>query len=92
MIYLFGKPLVEVIMYDGSLLTEKDKTGSVVVNELPKKEEKEGYDAVLFLDEKNNPYWEYKPIAKPTLEELVKKEILSKEQYKTLTGKDYLEQ
>ena len=90
MIYLFkqGKE-VNVIIYDDSTLTEADKVGGIAVEALPPKEEKEGFNAILCLDKDNKPYWEYTEITKPTLEKLVIEEIITKEQYKTLTGKDF---
>jgi hypothetical protein len=90
MIYLFGKNDQVSIIYDGSSLTEKDKVGGVAVEALPPKEDKDGFDAILCLDKDNKPFWTYKEIVKDTLEQLVEKEILTKEQYKTLTGKDFV--
>jgi hypothetical protein len=90
MIYLFGKADQVSVVYDGSTLTEQDKLGGIVVESLPLKEDKNGFKAILCLDESNKPFWTYKEIVKDTLEDLVKKEILTKEQYKTLTGKDFV--
>jgi len=91
MIYLFGKADQVSIIYDGSSLTEQDKVGGIAVEALPPKEDKDGFNAILCLDKDNKPYWEYKKeIVKNTLEQLVEKEILTKEQYKTLTGKDFV--
>jgi hypothetical protein len=90
MIYLFGKNDQVSIIYDGSSLTEQDKVGGVAVEALPPKEDKDGFDAILCLDKDNKPFWTYKEIVKDTLEQLVEKEILTKEQYKTLTGKDFV--
>jgi hypothetical protein len=90
MIYLFGKADQVSIVYDGSTLTEQDKVGGVAVETLPPKEEKDGFSAVLCLDDSNKPFWTYKEIVKDKLEDLVLKEILTKEQYKTLTGKDFV--
>jgi hypothetical protein len=89
MIYLFGKADKVSIVYDGSTLTEQDKVGGIAVEALPPKEDKDGFNAVLNLDKDNKPYWTYKEIVKDTLEDLVRKELLTKEQYKTLTGKDF---
>jgi hypothetical protein len=89
MIYLFGKADQVSIVYDGSSLTEQDKKGGIAVASLPPKEDKEGFNAVLCLDSKNKPYWEFREIPKDTLEDLVRKELITKEQYKTLTGKDF---
>jgi hypothetical protein len=89
MIYLFGKGNQVSIIYDGSTLTEKDKVGGIAVEALPPKEDKDGFNAVLCLDSKNKPYWEFREIPKDTLEDLVRKELITKEQYKTLTGKDF---
>jgi hypothetical protein len=89
MIYLFGQGDQVSIVYDGSTLTEQDKVGGIAVASLPPKEDKEGFNAVLCLDSKNKPYWEFREIPKQTLEDLVRKELLTKEQYKTLTGKDF---
>jgi hypothetical protein len=90
MIYLFGKGNQVSIVYDGSSLTEKDKVGGIAVEALPPKEDKDGFNAILNLDKDNKPFWIYKEIVKDTLEDLVEKEIITKEQYKTLTGKDFV--
>jgi hypothetical protein len=90
MIYLFGKADQVSIVYDGSTLTEQDKVGGIAVQALPPKEDKDGFNAILCLDKDNKPYWTYKEIVKDTLEDLVRKEIITKEQYKTLTGKDFV--
>ena len=90
MIYLFGKTNQVSIIYDSSSLTEQDKVGGIAVEALPPKEDKDGFNAVLNLDKDNKPFWTYKEIVKDTLEQLVEKEILTKEQYKTLTGKDFV--
>jgi hypothetical protein len=90
MIYLFGKADQVSIVYDGSSLTEQDKVGGIAVEALPPKEDKDGFNAILCLDKDNKPYWKYKEVVKDTLEELVIKKILTKEQYKTLTGKDFV--
>jgi hypothetical protein len=90
MIYLFGKADQVSVVYDGSTLTEQDKVGGIAVEALPPKEDKDGFNAILNLDKDNKPYWEYKEVVKDTLEQLVEKEIITKEQYKTLTGKDFV--
>jgi hypothetical protein len=90
MIYLFGKADQVSIVYDGSTLTEADKVGGIAVEALPPKEDKDGFNAILNLDKDNKPFWTYKEIVKDTLEDLVRKEIITKEQYKTLTGKDFV--
>jgi hypothetical protein len=90
MIYLFGQADQVSIIYDDSSLTEQDKVGGIAVEALPPKEDKDGFNAILCLDKDNKPYWTYKEIVKDTLEQLVEKEILTKEQYKTLTGKDFV--
>jgi hypothetical protein len=90
MIYLFGQGDQVSIVYDGSTLTEQDKVGGIAVESLPPKEDKEGFNAVLCLDKNNKPYWEFREIPKDTLEDLVRKELITKEQYKTLTGKDFV--
>jgi hypothetical protein len=90
MIYLFGKADQVSIVYDGSTLTEQDKVGGIAVQALPPKEDKDGFNAILNLDKDNKPFWTYKEIVKDTLEQLVLKELLTKEQYKTLTGKDFV--
>jgi hypothetical protein len=90
MIYLFGKADQVSVVYDGSSLTEQDKVGGIAIEALPPKEDKDGFNAILNLDKDNKPFWTYKEIVKDTLEELVEKEILTKEQYKTLTGKDFV--
>jgi hypothetical protein len=90
MIYLFGQGDQVSIVYDGSTLTEQDKVGGIAVEALPPKEDKDGFNAVLCLDSKNKPYWTYKEIVKDDLEQLVRNNLLTKEQYKTLTGKDFV--
>jgi hypothetical protein len=90
MIYLFGKADQVSVIYDSSTLTEQDKVGGVAVEALPPKEDKDGFYAVLNLDKDNKPFWTYKEVVKDTLEDLVRKEIITKEQYKTLTGKDFV--
>jgi hypothetical protein len=90
MIYLFGKGNQVSIIYDDSSLTEQDKVGGIAVEALPPKEDRDGFNAILCLDKDNKPYWEYKEVVRDDLEQLVRKEILTKEQYKTLTGKDFV--
>ena len=90
MIYIFGKADQVSIVYDGSTLTEQDKVGGIAVEALPPKEDKDGFNAILNLDKDNKPFWTYKEIVKDDLEQLVVKKILTKEQYKTLTGKDFV--
>jgi hypothetical protein len=90
MIYLFGKADQVSVVYDGSTLTEQDKVGGIAVETLPPKEDKDGFNAILNLDKDNKPFWTYKEIVKDDLEQLVRKELLTKEQYKTLTGKDFV--
>jgi hypothetical protein len=90
MIYLFGKNDQVSIIYDGSSLTEKDKVGGIAIETLPPKEDKDGFDAILCLDKDNKPFWTYKEIVKDDLEQLVIKNLITKEQYKTLTGKDFV--
>jgi predicted RNA-binding protein associated with RNAse of E/G family len=89
MIYLFGKGKNVSVVYDETTLTKQDKVGGIAVASLPPKEDKEGFHAILCLDASNKPYWEYVEIPKDTLEDLVRKELITKEQYKTLTGKDF---
>jgi hypothetical protein len=90
MIYIFGKADQVSIVYDGSTLTEQDKVGGIAIEALPPKEDKDGFNAILTLDKDNKPFWTYKEIVKDDLEQLVVKKILTKEQYKTLTGKDFV--
>jgi hypothetical protein len=89
MIYIFGKEDKISVVYDGSTLTEADKVGGIAVEALPPKEDKDGFNAILWLDNSNKPFWKYVPIPKDTLEDLVRKQIITKEQYKTFTGKDF---
>jgi hypothetical protein len=90
MIYLFGQGNQVSVVYDDSTLTEQDKVGGIAVEALPPKEDKDGFNAILCLDKDNKPYWEYKEVVRDDLEQLVRKELLTKEQYKTLTGKDFV--
>jgi hypothetical protein len=69
MIYLFGKGKEISVIYDETTLTEQDKVGGVAVEQLPLKEDKEGYSAILCLDNNNKPYWEYEKIIEETPEE-----------------------
>jgi hypothetical protein len=89
MIYLFGKADQVSIIYDANALAEQDKVGGIAVEALPPKEDRDGFNTVLCLDKDNKPYWEFREIPKDTLEDLVRKELITKEQYKTLTGKDF---
>jgi len=59
MIYLFGKGKSVSVIYDATSLTEQDKVGGIAVEQLPPQEDKEGYHAILCLDQDNKPYWEY---------------------------------
>jgi hypothetical protein len=59
MIYLFGKDKSVSVIYDATTLTEQDKVGGIAVQALPPREDKEGYNAILCLDQDNKPYWEY---------------------------------
>jgi hypothetical protein len=90
MIYLFGQADQVSVVYDGSSLTEQDKASGIAVESLPPKEDKDGFKAILCLDKDNKPYWEYREVIPETLEQLVYRKILTKEQYKTLTGKDFV--
>jgi hypothetical protein len=90
MIYLFGQKKEVSIVYDIDTLTEQDKVGGIKVEALPPKDEKDGFNAILCLDNDNKPYWEYKEIVRDNLEQLVRNNLLTKEQYKTLTGKDFV--
>jgi hypothetical protein len=71
MIYLFGKGKSISIIYDATTLTEQDKVGGIAVEQLPPKEDKEGYNSVLCLDQDNKPYWEYEKIIEQPNEEVV---------------------
>jgi hypothetical protein len=71
MIYLFGKDKSVSIIYDATTLTEQDKVGGIAVEALPPKEDKEGYNAILCLDQDNKPYWEYEQIIEQPNEEVV---------------------
>jgi hypothetical protein len=62
MIYIFGKGRDLSIIYRSETLSEKDKVGGIAVEALPPKEERDGYNAILCLDQDNVPYWEYEPI------------------------------
>jgi hypothetical protein len=71
MIYLFGKADQVSVVYDDSTLTEQDKVGGIAVETLPPKEDKEGFNAVLCLDQDNKPFWEYREIIEQPNEEVV---------------------
>jgi hypothetical protein len=71
MIYLFGKDKSVSIIYDANTLTEQDKVGGIAVEQLPPQENKEGYNAILCLDQDNKPYWEYEIIEQPNKEVVV---------------------
>jgi hypothetical protein len=71
MIYLFGKDKSVSVIYDATILTEQDKVGGIAVEALPPREDKEGYNAILCLDQDNKPYWEYEEIIEQPDEEVV---------------------
>jgi hypothetical protein len=71
MIYLFGKGKNVSIIYDGNTLTEQSKVGGIAVETLPPKEDKDGFNAVLNLDQDNKPFWEYHEIIEQPDEEVV---------------------
>jgi hypothetical protein len=71
MIYLFGKGKSVSVIYDATTLTEQDKVGGIAVEQLPPKEDKEGFNAVLCLDQDNKPFWEYQEIIEQPSEEVV---------------------
>jgi len=71
MIYLFGKDKSVSVIYDATILTEQDKVGGIAVQALPPREDREGYNAVLCLDQNNKPYWEYEIIEQPSEEVVV---------------------
>ena len=71
MIYLFGQGKSVSIIYDATTLTEQDKIGGIAIEALPPQEDKEGYNAILCLDQDNNPYWEYEIIEQPSEEVVV---------------------
>jgi hypothetical protein len=71
MIYLFGQGKSVSIIYDATTLTEQDKVGGIAVEQLPPQEDKEGYNAILCLDQDSKPYWEYKIIQQPDEEVVV---------------------
>jgi hypothetical protein len=62
MIYLFGQGKSISVIYEENTLTEQDKVNGIAVEQLPPKEDKEGYSANLCLDIDNKPYWEYAKI------------------------------
>jgi hypothetical protein len=71
MIYLFGKGKSVSIIYAEETLTEESKKGGIAVEALPPKEEREGYNAILCLDQDSKPYWEYEIIEQPSEEVVV---------------------
>ena len=71
MIYLFGQGKSVSIIYAPETLTEQDKAGGIAVEQLPPREDKEGYNAILCLDQDNKPYWEYEIIEQPSEEVVV---------------------
>jgi hypothetical protein len=71
MIYLFGKADQVSVIYDETSLTEADKVGGIAVKTLPPKEDKDGFNAVLCLDQDNKPFWEYHEIIEQPDEEVV---------------------
>jgi hypothetical protein len=71
MIYIFGKGRELSVIYDATTLTEQDKVGGIAVEALPPQEDKEGYNAILCLDQDNKPYWEYEQIIEQPDEEVV---------------------
>ena len=71
MIYLFGQGKNVSIIYAPETLTEQDKQGAIVVEALPPVEERDGYNAILCLDQDNKPYWEYQIIEQPSDDNVV---------------------
>jgi hypothetical protein len=71
MIYIFGKSKDLSVVYDATTLTEQDKVGGIAVEALPPQEDKEGYNAILCLNQDNKPYWEYEQIIEQPDEEVV---------------------
>ena len=71
MIYLFGQGKSVSIIYDETTLTEQDRVGGIAVEQLPPQENKEGYNAILCLNQDNKPYWEYEIIEQPSEEVVV---------------------
>lgn len=71
MIYLFGKGKSVSVIYAPETLSEQDKKGGIAVETLPPVEERDGYNAILCLDQDNKPYWEYEII-----EQLDKENVL----------------
>jgi hypothetical protein len=69
MIYIFGKDRFLTLHYAPELLNEEQKNRAVKVEQLPLKEERSGYNAILCLNNNNELYWEYEPIVKDTTEE-----------------------
>jgi len=69
MIYLFGKGKAVSIIYDATTLTEQDKVGGIAIEQLPPRDDKEGFNAILCLDSKNKPFWEYQEIIEEVVEE-----------------------
>jgi hypothetical protein len=67
--YIFGKGREISIVYAEETLREETKLLGIKVEQLPPQEEREGYNAILCLDDTNKPYWEYIPIEKGTDEE-----------------------
>jgi hypothetical protein len=71
MIYLFGKGKSVSIIYDETTLSQEAKQSGISVEQLPPQEDKEGYNAILCLDQDNKPYWEYQEIIEQPDEEVV---------------------
>jgi hypothetical protein len=61
MIYIFGEGRDLSVIYDSSTLTEEQKVGGFVVEELPPKETPEGYRDIL-IKEGETLLWEYEEI------------------------------
>jgi len=71
MIYLFGKGKSVSIIYDETTLSQEAKQSGISVEQLPPQEDKEGFNAILCLDQDNKPYWEYQEIIEQPDEEVV---------------------
>jgi hypothetical protein len=90
MIYLIGNKESFATIFDDTTLTEEQKKSAfLVLKDFPPCEEKEGYFKELKIDNDNKPYWVYHK--NRDFKELVKQQAITVEDYKRITGLDYIE-
>jgi hypothetical protein len=90
MIYIYKNNNSISFIEDETTLTEEDKKGATaIVDKLPLANPPQGYYSVLDLDENNKPFWKYKK-EEHTPEMKVRLGLITKEEYKSLTGQNFI--